>query len=205
MQNQSHGRVTTHGQTKRHGGLVFLPSALMIVHFVFCGISAPHAQDKAKREYWVPGHGTLVLSVPISWREETRQPSGGFPPTITFRPEEGQDFVVRITALWGPKSEKDHNSAEKVRALLENDREGVAPNAVETELVVQSITGENAHGFYFVATDKAPRPGDPPYLIRADVATGELVLNVTVLSHQKDSEAIQEVLLMLQEARQQED
>jgi hypothetical protein len=203
MQDRTKGKPAAPRRTTTDGKSPRLPMVLVLTSCIFCWISTSNAEERIQREYWIPGHGTLVLNVPLSWREQTHQPPKGLPPTITLRPEEGTAFVVTITALWSAGGEQQFNSDEKIWTLIESDRDGMLPNAVESELPVRPIKGVFAHGYYYSATDKAPKPGDPAHVLRAEVATGNLLLSATMLSRQKDSEAVQEVLLMLQEAEHQ--
>ena len=36
------------------------------------------------RSYPIPDHGALELYVPVSWKDEVRQPTNSLPPTIVF-------------------------------------------------------------------------------------------------------------------------
>jgi hypothetical protein len=166
-----------------------------------CSTVALAGPEIAGREYPLPDHGSLQLQIPTSWRHDVRQPPDRLPPTITLRPAEGRQFEFLITPLWSPKSDKGFNRIDKVRALVDGDRRGLAPSAVEKELVLESIEGPEAHGYYFVATDKAPKPGEFEFVIRAGIGVGDLLLSATILSHEKGSEAVQEALSALRQAR----
>jgi hypothetical protein len=158
-------------------------------------------RDCAVRSFPVPGHGSLELNIPKEWRSEMR-PLGQLPSTISLSPSEGGEFDVMVTPLWSPKNEKDFNSPAKVKTLVDNDRKGLAPSAVEKELVLVPLNGAAAHGYYFFATDKAPKPGEFEYLYRAGVGVGDLLLSVTILTHKKDSQSVQDALASLRDARQ---
>ena len=205
MQDRNEGNSAGPRRATTDWKLPFLSMVFVLTSCIFCWSSTSNAEERTQRGYWIPGHGTLVLHFPLSWREQTRQPPKGFPPTITLLPEEGTEFVVTITASWSTGGEQLFNSDEKLRALIESDREGMLPNAVESELPVRPIKGDFTHGYYYIATDKAPKPGDPAHILRAELATGKLLLSTTMLSRQKDSEAVRELLLMLQEAEHQID
>lgn len=162
---------------------------------------APQAQDRTTRAYSLHAPGTLVLNVPSSWREEMKKAQSDAPPTITFRPPAGQDFIVMITALKDPKGNKDFNSPETVRKLMEVDRDRIKSRAVESDIGLRTLKGPNMHGTYFSVTDKKPEPGEYEYLTRAGVGVGDLLLSVSVLTHDRNSPAIDDTLSMLEDAK----
>jgi hypothetical protein len=205
MQDRTEGKPAAPRRTTTDRKSPHLSMVLVLTSCIFCWISTSNAEERIQREFWIPGHGTLVLNIPLDWSEQTHQPRKRLPPTITLRPEEGTEFVVTILVLWSIDGEQQFNSDEKIRAMLESDRDGMLPNAVESELPLHPIKAIFAHGYYYSATDKAPKAGDPAHILRAEVATGNLLLSTTMLSRKKDSEAVQEVLLMLREAEHQRD
>jgi hypothetical protein len=174
---------------------------LYLTIFVLTLASAADAGERSIRKYLIPDHGVLELNVPITWKDMIRQPPGNLPPTITFRPGQGNEFVMMITPLWSLSGEKNFNSPEKVRALVDRDRCQLAPKSVEKEIRIKEIQGAGTLGYYFLATDSAPQPGEWEYLVRAGLGVGDFLLSVTILSHQKDSEGIRSGLTILREAR----
>ncbi|RJP24126.1 MAG: hypothetical protein C4520_04795 [Candidatus Abyssobacteria bacterium SURF_5] len=173
------------------GCLVFIASFLA---------TAVRAEDTSVRTYPLPGHGVLQMAVPLSWMDEIRQPPYDLPPTISMRPREGNEFLVMITPLWN-MSEDDFSSDAKLKSLVDMDRQAMAPSAVEEELELVALKGPNARGYYFIATDRAPKPGEWKYAMRAGVATGQLLLSVTVLTNDKESAVIADALEMIRSAR----
>jgi len=144
----------------------------------------------------------LELPVPKAWRSEAPLPSGNLPPTIALRPAEGDAFVVRITPLLDAGGVADFNSDAKIKAAAEIVKGAIAPTAVESGLVLTQLKGPAAHGYYFTATDKAPRPGEYLCMTSAVVGVGNLLLNVTILHQSKDAEEVEQAIEMLKEARQ---
>ena len=126
------------------------------------------------------------------------------PPTIIIKPELGNDFEVLITVLWSTTGEQDFNSPAKVRTLVENDGQKILPKSAENRLVVQQIRGIDNIGYFFFLTDKAPDPGEFPYLTRGGMAVGNLLLIATILYRVTDSPSVKDVLSMLREAKQSE-
>lgn len=165
--------------------------------------SSQSSADKfADRSFPVPQHGNLVLSLPESWRQDIRQPSEAAPPTIVLAPRHGDDFKVMITPLWSPKNEPGFNSPQVMKRLVSSDLAGMLPSAVEREVPLQEIQGRYGTGYHFFVTDKAPRPGEYPYAMRAGIGVGDLMLSVTVLCRTRDSEGLQQTLRALRGAVQ---
>jgi hypothetical protein len=159
------------------------------------------------RRYRIPGHGVLVLTVPTSWQEEVRQPRDGLPPTITFRPEVGDEFTVLVTALWSPTREPGYNSVEKIRRMVETGGQHILPRAVEPQLELQEIRGASGGGYFYACTDKSLvdtvwTPGEYQYAHQGRLGVGDLLLAFTLLSDAKESEPVREVFTMLRGATQ---
>ena len=182
-------------------------TTIMAIFLCMCLTQASFAVEQSasgnqRRSFTLPQHGTLILSVPSTWKNIVRQPPGDLPPTITLSPDKGDEFKVLITPLWSPKKDPTFNKPDKVRSLIDNDLRGMLPGAVEQQVVIQEFKGVYGTGYYFLVTDKAPKPGEYPYAVLAGVGVGDLLLSVTVLSRLKNSEGITSTIKALQEARQ---
>jgi hypothetical protein len=178
---------------------------IMVMFFCFTLTSFAAAQSEnevQQRSFAIPQHGNLILIVPTTWKHSVRQPPGDLPPTITFTPDKGDVFEVLITPIWSPRNDATFNKPEKVRTLIDNDLKGMLPRAVEKQVNIQEFKGNYGEGYYFLMTDKAPKPGEYPYAVRAGVGVGDLLLSVTVLSRSKNSDGISLTLKALQQAKQ---
>ncbi len=160
------------------------------------------AQGEVVHRYPVPGHGLLELTVPSSWRGGIEQPVREAPPTITFRPREGKEFLVMVTPLWSPTGDPDFNSVESVRQLVEAEGAEHLASAVETKIALQRFEGGTSHGYYYMLTDRAPERGEFEFLVRAGAAVGDLLISATVLTDERDSQVVREALAMLKSAAQ---
>jgi hypothetical protein len=159
-------------------------------------------EPKTIKKYPVSEHGVLELNVPTTWQVKVNTDQENMPPIIIFRPAKGDDFQVSITVLWSKTGEKNFNSPEKIRMLVERDGHNILPKAVETKLVVQQMRGVHNIGYFFSLTDKAPNPGEFRYMIRGGMAVGNLLLSTTILYRTEDSESVKDALSMLREAKQ---
>lgn len=154
------------------------------------------------RSFALPQHGKLTLNVPSAWKQNVRQSPGDLPPTIMLSPDQGNDFKVLITPLWSPKKDPNFNRPVEVKRLIGNELREMLPSAVEKEVSVQEFKGIDGTGYYFLVTDKAPKPGEYPYAVGAGVGVGDLLLSVTALCRSKEAAAITATIKALQEAQQ---
>lgn len=180
-----------------------------MLDFVTAGFSVDFQREQEPKEsqlrsFALPQHGKLALNVPSTWKQTVQRPSDDLPPTITFTPAQGDEFQVLITPIWSwsPKKDEAFNKPDKIKTQIENERNEMLPSAVEKEVPIKEFKSVDGTGFYFLLTDKAPKPGEYPYAVRAGVGVGDLSLSVTVLSRSKDAEGITATIKALQEARQ---
>lgn len=169
---------------------------------------APKAAPAAPSEAKIPvrfdlgAHGKLELSLPPGWvAKSSPNPKSPYP-TIGIRPTDSQALVLVITPLWSPTHDASFNDQEHIRKLIDGDRNGMAPRSVEPTLELVELHGPSVRGFYFKATDKAPKAGDYEHVIRAGLGIGDLLLSATILSHEKDSEGVRAALEVLRDVRQ---
>jgi len=173
----------------------------LLVALLIASISSAAGQ-KAIRKYPIPKHGTLELNVPTPWKGELHKTRENMPPTFIFNPAEGNDFQVMISVLWGKTGDQDFNSQEMVRTFVEKDGQKLLPNTAEGKIVLQEIKGVSHSGYYYSVTDKAPNPGEYRYMTRGAIGVGNLFLNFTILHRVRDSQAVQDALSILREAKQ---
>jgi len=160
-----------------------------------------HAEErKPGRSYPVPGHGAVQFSVPADWTERVRA-TGGAPPTIELTAPKGE-VTLLITAMWSPDDHAQFNSAENIRAAIEQSAKSVQSTAVEKELVLRPIATASGKGHFFWATDRAPKAGEYEFMANGAVPAGNLLLSFTALSHVAPPEGIQKALAIVQSAVQ---
>ena len=159
------------------------------------------AERSEVRSFAIPQHGKLMLNVPSSWKQGAGDPVGIFP-TITFSPDKGDAFVVLITPIWNAKKDQNFNKSEKVKSMIDGDLRGMLPSAIEKDVNIREFKGVYGSGYYFLLTDKAPKPGEYTYATRAWVGVGDLLLSVTILSQSRNSEGITSTIMALKGAKQ---
>lgn len=151
----------------------------------------------------LPQHGNLVLQLPTSWKWRIQGNKKDLPPTIFLQPAYGGDaFELLITPMWDPQNKTNINNPESIKKAIEYNRTLMLPTAVEQDVSVREFKGIYGQGYYFMVTDKAPKPGEYPYALSAIVGVSDFVLHCTLLYRDKESAAIAAVIKMLEGARQ---
>ena len=176
--------------------LIFITIVLLLV--------TQNGRADQRRPYAMPNHGTLILTVPSSWKQEVSSLNDQFP-TISFFPSQGDDFRVLIAPLWSPTKDPSFNQPARIKNLIETDLTSMQSQALEKKVAIQTIKGTDGEGYYFLLTDKNPKPGEYPYLMRAGMGVGDLLISVTVLSRSKGAEVFKATIKLLREARQEKD
>lgn len=155
---------------------------------------------KDERRYPLGNYGFLRAEIPSSWRDDVWLSPKGLPPTIILTPGGGNPFQILITPIWGAK--KEALKAESIREIVQKSAEETRPQAVEKTLKLVELQGISGKGYYFFATDKAPKPGEYKYLTQGAILVGDLMITFTILTNDNQEGIIKEALAMLREARQ---
>jgi hypothetical protein len=159
----------------------------------------------ASQNFVLPGHGTLLLKVPEGWKSSVKQPQGGLPPTIGFGAQTGGPFIVLITAVWGASPGGGAPDDTKLRSTVVSAAKSAEPQSVEGSLPLQSLVGASGRGYYFRATDRAPKPGEWKYLTQGMIRTGEIALTFTILTNDGQAAVEKAAVDMIRVAVQQSD
>ncbi|MES2355704.1 MAG: hypothetical protein V4568_15160 [Pseudomonadota bacterium] len=159
------------------------------------------AEDlNSTRSYPLPDHGRIELSIPTSWQEKVRQPPNNFPPTIIFTPQAGTAFKVLLTPMWHMSKEVAMPKIENLKEEVEYAAENVKSRSVEESIPIKEIKGIEGTGYYFSATDRAPKKGEFKYSTQGLLPIGELMAVFTVLSNDSEDGANSDALAMLASA-----
>lgn len=143
----------------------------------------PAVAAAGPQSFAMPGHGTLLLNVPEGWKANFAQPEGGLPPTIGFREQSGGSFVIKITAVWGSSPGAEAPDDATIRSIVASTAKSAEAQSVERTLALQSLVGASGRGYYFRATDRAPKPGEWKYLTQGIIRTGAIALAFTILTN----------------------
>lgn len=176
-----------------------IPLFLAVVVFI-AGSALANAGEVETRAFRIPDHGSLQLKVPASWQSVISQPPGGLPPTIGFGSATGPSFRVMLTPFWNAQDGSAISEPAELKRQIAEIITAVRSQAVETDIPIMKIDGRSTLGYYFSATDKAPKPGEYKYLTQGVVRLGALVITFTSLSNDGDGNIAGETLEMLASA-----
>jgi hypothetical protein len=173
---------------------------ITIVLVVVCW---PGLTAAAPQSFVMPDHGTLLLSVPEGWTSNLKQPEGGLPPTISLREQSGGSFVVMITAVWSMAPNAGVPEDATIRSMVASAAKSAEKQSVEGSLATQNLVGASGRGYYFRATDRAPKPGEWKYLTQGIIRTGAIALAFTILTNDGQAPIEKAALEMMRLAVQQ--
>ncbi len=160
---------------------------------------AAQGQTVAKA-YPLPGHGALEVEVPGDWIDRVGRRRGSLLPTIRFGPSGQGKFMVLITPGWNLRNDPTFNELPTLRAIVADTAKRVQAQAVEPELRLQEIIGSAGRGFYFQATDRAPKPGEYKFMTQGAMSVGDLMVVFTILTDHKNGPIVIQALDMLRGA-----
>jgi hypothetical protein len=159
------------------------------------------AGETNTRTYSLADHGSLHLQIPITWADQVRQPPGQLPPTVTFSQKTGDSFKMLITPLWAANKEIVLPDGDSLRQMVQQSAQRASAQAVEKSIEVKEMKGNSGIGFYFSATDRAPKPGEYKYMTQGIIRIGELMTTFTILTNEGQEMIISDALLMLKTAK----
>jgi hypothetical protein len=169
--------------------------------FLLSATSLVFAEDTTTRGYELPEHGRLELLVPQSWREEVHRPASGLPPTIVFTPGTGASFQILLTPLFSFRTDVVMPGIVEVKSIVEKTAKSVASQAVEETIPIKELKGDSVAGYYFTATDKAPKRGEYKYMTQGTFRVGDLAPTFTILTNDGGESAVIDGLAMLKGAK----
>jgi hypothetical protein len=160
------------------------------------------AESTTVRTFVVPEHGSLQLSVPESWPVELRDAPNRTLPTIAFGPNEGATYQVLITPLAPARKDGPPLAASAVKQMVEQAAQDAKAQSVEKTLVIKELKSGNNAGYYFSATDRAPKPDEYKNLTQGIFSLGEVLLTFTILTNDGYEAIVPAALTMIKSAVQ---
>ena len=145
----------------------------------------------------LPDHGKLLLAVPAAWNVEFRPVLGRSPPTMDLTQKSGATFHILLTPLWTPNSDTPLPDDASVRDRVAAGAEEAGPQSVERTLMVKELFGKANRGYYFTATDSAPKPDEWKYLTQGIIRIGHIDLAFSILTNDGQDSVIKSALGML--------
>lgn len=164
------------------------------------GILPAVADQTSARQYPLPDGSIFQMKVPVSWLHDFIQERSELPPTITLHPRTGDDFAVFVTPLPPPGEHTPPPSAEAIREHVQRVVEKARPQAVEHVIAIRELRGTSGAGYYFSATDKAPKPGEYKVMTQGTFGVGNLIVAFTVLTNDGQQAIVDDALTMIKGA-----
>jgi hypothetical protein len=175
---------------------------LLIPIFVLSALGLALGQEggTVERRYTLPDHGQIVVQVPRSWKDQVRQPPKRLPPTIAFHQSSGQPFEFLITTIWPATKDRPPQSGEVLRKQVTQAAENAKSQSIESELKITEFQGRSGEGFYFSATDRAPKRGEFRFLTQGILRVGTLTVTFTILTNDRHEPIVTQALELLKSA-----
>ena len=158
------------------------------------------AADGEKKAFALPDSSKLELTIPAGWKDELKTQQGSKAATIALTPREGAPFEVSLTPIGRQRPGASADTAIQMRQSVQQAADKVKPSAVEPILTAEALTGAPGPGYYFSATDAAPKPGEFKYLTQGMLLVGDAIVGFSVLTNDGQEKVKDEALAMLKGA-----
>jgi hypothetical protein len=172
----------------------------LVLSFVLMLADPAFAQELSLRDFPVPQHGVLKLQVPKAWKDRVSQPPGSPAPTIELTSGGQEAFAVMLSPIWRTWPAATQAAAADLKRQVEQSADQIKPQAVEKELTIQEIKGASGAGYYFSATDAAPKPDEFKYMLQGMIRVGEFQVVFTVLTRDAGESIRRQSIALVQSA-----
>ncbi len=152
------------------------------------------AADGEKKAFALPDSSKLELTIPAGWKDELKEKA------IALSPREGAPFQVVLAPVARQKPGASADTAIQMRHNVQQSADKVKPSALEPYLSVEPLTGAPGPGYYFSATDRAPKPGEFKYLTQGMLLVGDVVVSFSILTNDAQEKVRDQALAMLKSA-----
>ena len=150
---------------------------------VLLAASWPLSALEASSHIALPGGDELWLTIPAAWNEKFDSPQKNMPRGVWLTPRQGASFNVLITPLLGTPVGVAMSDDDRLRAIVTSAARNALAQSVEMTIPVHDLTGPSVHGFYFFATDRAPKPGEWKYLTQGMINIDGAPFAFTILTN----------------------
>jgi hypothetical protein len=154
------------------------------------------AAPPVNRHFALAGQGQLLLTEPASWQDKLNPSAEGTPPSILITPRGGGGFELHLQPVYATAPGAAAPENAQIRATV------AAAESVEQTLALHEIVGDTGSGYYFSATDRAPKPGECKYMIQGMLRVGSIAVIFTLLSNDGQDGQVRAALELLRHASQ---
>src|SRR6266404_3817954 len=172
---------------------VRIVSSASIFAFASMVLCATAAEVGTEKRFPLAARGYLQLTVPVGWGDKF-EPS---PPSISFSAGQGEPFIVSVNPIVPPSTGSPAITREALRQHVERVLAGILPFAAEEKIDVVEIKDAPGRGFYFFATDRAPRPGEYQFMTQGALQIGTLTLSFIILTNPGQEQIVRDAMAML--------
>ena len=160
------------------------------------------AEPTTVHTFAVPDHGSLQLNAPKSWPVEMRAAASRALPTIAFGPTQGATYQILITPLSPARKGQPPVPAPAMKQMVERAAQDAKAQSVEKSLTVKELKSGVHVGYYFSATDRAPKADEYKYMTQGMFGLGEILLSFTILTNDGHDQVVPAALNMIKTAVQ---
>ena len=158
------------------------------------------ADATATRKFPLPERGDFQMTVPTAWNDQLHQPPQALPPTIAFRARQGKPFEVLVTPIWRARPGIPVATKDTIRQNVQKAANDAKSQAVEEAISIVEFSGSAGPGYYFSATDKAPKPGEYKYMTQGMLKVNDLTVTFTILTNDGQEQVTTDAIGMLKSA-----
>jgi hypothetical protein len=143
----------------------------------------PLAAIAAASHIALPNGDELWLAVPPTWNQKFEAPDSKTPPSVWLQQRQGPTFNVFITPLTGTPMAAAIADPNKLRAMVTSVSRDALAQSVEMNIQVHELSSPDVHGYYFSATDRAPKPDEWKYLTQGMITVNGTPFAFTILTN----------------------
>jgi hypothetical protein len=155
------------------------------------------AQNSTPLNFNLPEHGKLLLAVPLAWNADVHPRQGRSAPTLELKQKNAAPFRMLLTPMWTPDKDTPLPNDAAVRDKVAAAAKEAEAQSVEPTLTVNELFGKANRGYYFTATDRAPKPDEWKYLTQGIIRIGPIDLAFSVLTNDGQDSVIKDALGLL--------
>jgi hypothetical protein len=160
----------------------------------------PLAALAATSRIALPSGDDLWIDVPAAWNQKFEAPDSKTPPGVRLMQSQGATFNVFITPLSGTPAGGAMADQNKLRAIVTAASRDALAQSVEMSIPVHELTGDHVQGFYFSATDRAPKPEEWKYLTQGMVNIDGAPFAFTILTNDGQEDIAKAALELIRAA-----
>jgi hypothetical protein len=160
----------------------------------------PLAAIAAASRIALPSGDELWLEIPSTWNQKFEAPDSKTPPSVVLQQRQGATFNIFITPLTGTPIAAALADPNRLRAVVTSASRDALAQSVEMNIQVHELTGTDVHGFYFSATDKAPKPDEWKYLTQGMITINSTPFAFTILTNDGQESIVKTALELIRTA-----